>query len=126
MIQKTSILKDAKYGSFRYVIIRGKVWMYASDIKHRLDIKDFQTFKKINPNNVHREYIETPLGNIIAYLVNAEGMEELLEFSGKRKVYKRNCKEWMLKSIHKIEEKERLKNGADKYQYGNFNSRGLY
>lgn len=53
-----------------------------------MDIPDFSVIKKIDRMNVERRSIETPLGQILAYLVNEAGMREVIAYS-KRKIYEK-------------------------------------
>ena len=87
-LTKDKFIRLAKYGSFRYEIINEKVWLYYSDIRHKMDIPDFSVIKKIDRMNVERRSIETPLGQILAYLVNEAGMREVIAYS-KRKIYEK-------------------------------------
>lgn len=119
-------LISAIYGTYRYEVIDGRVWLYASDLKYRMSICEyFDLIHEMDEKDVRRARIETPLGSVVSYLVSIDGAIKLLKNSTKRGLYKHNFIGWLEEKIKTAEEKEK-KNGTGKYQYGNHNSRRLH
>lgn len=79
-----------------------------------MDIPDFSVIKKIDRMNVERRSIETPLGPILAYLVNESGMREVIAYST-RKIYEKEDFMNFVSSKIKIIEKEIKEDGKNNF-----------